>query len=111
MHIKKAHKLSQALIIIRDCYYAKANNLSYSKFKLASANQYIEDICKYIDKKSDDVERDFLFSCFGALDELKDEGDFTKTSRFAEAIHRVPYLFCGEEKWDASFKEQYITPF
>ncbi len=111
MHIKKAHKLSKALIIIRDCYYAKANNLSYSKFKLASAIQYIEDICKYIDKRSDDIEREFLFSCFGALDELKEEGDCTKTSRFAEAIHRVPYLFCGEEKWDASFKEQYITPF
>ena len=43
MHIKKAHKLSQALIIIRDCYYAKANNLSYSKFKLASANQTVAD--------------------------------------------------------------------
>lgn len=111
MHIKKAQKLSKALIIIRDCYYAKANNLSYSKFKLASAIQYIDDMCKYIDTRSDDIEREFLFSCFGALDELKEEGDCTKTSRFAEAIHRVPYLFCGEEKWDASFKEQYITPF
>lgn len=111
MHTKKAHKLSQALVIIRDCYYAKANNLSYSKIKLASAIQYIEDICKYINKKSDDVERDFLFSCFGTFDELKEEGDFTKISRFADAIHRVPYLFCGEEKWDTAFKEKYIIPF
>lgn len=111
MHAKKAQKLSQALIVLRDSYYAKANEQSYSKLKLASANRYIDDICQYIDKHSDDVERDFLFSCFGALDELKEEGDFTKISRFANAIHRVPYLFCDEEKWNKAFKEKYIIPF
>lgn len=111
MHTKKARKLSQALMIIRDSYDAKANDLPYSKLKLASAFQYIGDMCKYIDKRSDDVEREFLFSCLGTLYELKIEGDIVKISRFADAIHRVPYLFCGEETWDDRFKEQHILPF
>ncbi len=111
MHTKKAEKLSEAFSIIRDGYYAKVNDLPYSKFKLASAMKYTEDICQFIDKKCNDVERDFLFSCLGAFDELVEEGDFTKISRFAEAIHRVPLLFCGEEVWDKTFKEKYIFPF
>lgn len=111
MHTKKARKLSRALMIIRDSYDAKANGLPYSKSKPAFAFQYIESQYKYIDKRSDDIEREFLFSCFDALEELKIEGDFAKIACFANAIHRVPYLFCGEETWDDGFKEQYILPF
>lgn len=111
MKTSLAHKLSKALEVIRDCSYAKANDLSYSKYKLLSAFRYIDEACIYIDNHSDDSERDFLFTAFGALDEFKEEGDYTKISRYANAIHRVPYLFCGEEKWDDTFKNQYIIPF
>lgn len=111
MNTKRAEKLSQAFVILRDYYQAKADGLLYSKFKLALANSYIDDICKYIDRKSGDIEKEFLFCCLGELDILKEEGNPVKISRFADAVHRVPYLFCGKEKWNKPFKEKYIIPF
>ncbi len=111
MNHKKAKRLSEALVTIRDGYKAKAEGVRYSEMKLSSAFQYIEDVCQYIDRRADDEERDFLFSCFGALDELREQEDALKISRFADAIHRVPYLFCDVEKWDKAFKNKYLLPF
>ncbi|MBO5797627.1 MAG: hypothetical protein J6R77_04675 [Clostridia bacterium] len=111
MNTKKAQKLSRALETVRDGYYAKAMDQPYSKLQLTAALQHIEDMCQYIDKHSDDVEREFLFCCFDTLDDLQEEGDFLKISRFAEAIHRVPLLFCGEETWNPAFRRQYLIPF
>ena len=106
-----AKKLSEAFIIIRDGYYAKANGEEYPKFKLSSAEAYLRDVCVYIDKKSDDTEREMIFFCLGALDDLKEEGDHAKTSRFAHAVHRIPFIFTGGEKWDKAFKREHIYPF
>lgn len=111
MRSQVAQKISNAILVVRDSHYAKLNNQPFSKFKLESAQHYLEEICIYIDRKSSDTERDFMFLCLGALDELMEEGNNEKISRFAHAIHRVPFIFSGEEKWDKIFKKEYILPF
>ncbi|MBQ8849408.1 MAG: hypothetical protein IJ011_03625 [Clostridia bacterium] len=111
MRSKMAQKISDALSDIRDCYNAKSNDQPFSKSKLRSAQSYLDEICSYIDSKSSDVERDFIFYCLGELDELLGEENDEKTARFAHAIHRIPFIFSGEEKWDKDFKKEYIFPF
>ncbi|MBQ7799879.1 MAG: hypothetical protein IJ370_05250 [Oscillospiraceae bacterium] len=111
MREKMANKISQALLTIRDYYYSKALNQPYSEHKLRLAEQYIDEVCVYIDKKSGDTEREFLFTCFGALDDIKEEGDIYKTALFADAIHRIPLIFCGKEKWNKAFKNKYVVPY
>lgn len=111
MRTKTALKISKALLIIRDYYDSKSNNQPFSKFKLETAQHYLDEIVSYIDSKSPDIERDFLFFCLGELDDLIEEGDNEKISRFANAVHRIPFIFCGEEKWDKDFKKKYIFPF
>ena len=111
MRSQIAQKISNAILVVRDYHYAELNNEPFSKFKLKSAQHYLEEICIYLDHKSSDTERDFLFSCLGALDELMEQGNDEKISRFAHAIHRIPFIFSGEEKWDKNFKREYILPF
>lgn len=111
MNAKYARKLSDAFGVVRDCYKSKSDGLPYSKLKLFSAVSYINDAARRIDRKSDDVERDFMFSCLGAFDEIMSDGDPVKISRFADAVHRIPFLFCKEEKWDDDFRNKYIYPF
>ena len=111
MRTKTAQKISDALLIIRDSYYAKSKNQPFSKFKLDTAKQYIDEICIYIEHNSPDIEREFLFSCLGTLDELIEQDQSEKISEFAHAIRRVPFIFSGEEKWDKTFKQEYIMPF
>lgn len=111
MNERIARKLSDAFVTVRDCYNAKAASQPYPKSKLKTALWYIDDICIYINRKCDDTERDFLFSCLGAFDKLKAEGDIQKISDFANAVHRIPFIFCDMEKWDDEFRSKYIIPF
>ncbi len=111
MNKKQANALSKAIIVIRDCYLAKANNAPYKKLELAAAKQYIEDTLLYLERKAGDAEREFLFTCLAVLDALAEDENAMKTARYADAISRVPFLFCGEESWDGDFRRKHIVPF
>lgn len=111
MHKKFSKKLSEAFVTVCDCYQKKNDGQPYSKLKLYSALSYIDDAARRIDKTSDDNERDFMFSCLGAFDEIIKEGDLQKISRYAHAVHRIPFLFCGDEKWNDEFRSTHILPF
>jgi len=111
MNQKRAKNLSKAILVVRDCYLAKANNEPYKKLELAAAKQYIEDTLMYLERKAGDAEREFLFACLAGLDTLAEDENAMKTARYADAIYRVPFLFCGEESWDRDFRRKYIAPF
>lgn len=111
MHTKMAQKIEDALLVVRDSYYAKLNNQPFSKFQLDIAKDYLDKVCLHIDNHAPDIEREFLFSCFAILDELIEEDDSAKIYRFAHAIHRVSFIFTGEENWDKGFQREYIHPF
>ena len=111
MRARTAQKISEALLTIRNGYYAKANEESFSAAKLDTAERYLEEIYAYIDKRSPDTERKFLCECLAMLDDIIEEGNCEKISRFAHAVHRIPLIFSGEEKWNKAFKSEYIFPF
>ena len=111
MKTKQAKKISEALLVIRDEYRAEAALRPFSERKRERAWQYLDEMCGYIEKYSPDAERDMMFLCLGALDELMEENDAQKTAAFADAIHRIPFVFSGEETWDKTFKETHLEPF
>jgi len=108
---KMAIKLSNAFLVVRDCYYAKLNNEYYPEEKLNASERYINDLRAYINSQSSDIERTFLLFCIDTLKKVKDEGDDAKISRFCHAVFKIPYIFCGEEIWDKSFKKYCIETF
>lgn len=111
MNRKIAQKISNALMTVRDSYSAKARKRNYSEWELGRALRYLDEVAAHIARTSADEERDFMFSALGALDELIEEKDAQRISMYAESIHRVPFLFTGDERWDRHFKERYFAPF
>ncbi len=112
MNRKIAQKISNALMTVRDSYGNKARGRDYSEWALKQALRYLDEIITHIERTSPDEERDFMFSALGALDILiEEENNAQKISMYADSIHRVPFLFTGDERWDRHFKERYFAPF
>lgn len=111
MRESTARKLSERLKTVRDCYFAKSCGEPYSVSELAIAENYIKKHIASFSKKADNFERAFLAECFAILDSLREEGNDLKIADCAHAIHRVPLLFCGKERWNKAFKKEFIRPF